>query len=297
MIGRVPANERARSREDAPPPIDITAEDARGLKEVQLELLAELDRVCRLHDLPYFALYGTLLGAVRHQGFIPWDDDLDIGMLRDDYERLAQVIDQDLGDAYFFQTLDSDPHYGYGFGKLRKNGTRCVDLDSYGSRQHNGVYIDVFPLDAKPTGRWAQFEQKTLRYGIFLMLYLKARYLAIEGASPLTRLGRALSRGGVRLIPRRLLVALTRYYTRLGRAASPAKYVSLFGAYFYDHDTIDARWILPLGELPFEDTTIPVPADPDGYLTQLYGDYLQLPPADQQVGRHEIVELTLGEAG
>lgn len=293
MIGRVPATQRSLRREDAPRPIDITPDEAQALKETQLELLAEFDRICRLHELPYFALYGTLLGAARHQGFIPWDDDLDLGMLRPDYDRLVQLIDAEVGEGFFFQTVESDPHYGYMFGKLRKNGTRYVDLDSYGSAQHPGVFIDIFPLDAKPTGGWRRLVQRVMRYVGFLMLYLKAGYLAAGGSTPWARTYRTLSRVGIRVFPRRLLIAISERYARLGQSDSPRQYVSLFGGYFYDHDTVDAEWMLPVEKMPFEDTTIPVPADTHQYLTKIYGDYLQLPPVEQQVGRHEIVELSL----
>lgn len=286
-----------RSRGEVPQTLVLTAADEAALRRAQLELLAEFDRVCAAHDLEYFALYGTALGAIRHGGFIPWDDDLDVGMLRSSFDRLTQVIDDGLGEGYFFQTVTSDPEYGCLFGKLRRNGTRCVDRISYGSRQHGGVFIDVFPLDAKATRRWARFEQKAMRYVGFRLLYLKAGYhLPMRSGSVKARLAQFVVRGIVRVIPRRVIIALTMRHTRLARTDSPEQYVSLFGAYLYDRDTVDASWIQPLVHVPFEDTTIPVFADSEAYLTQIYGDYRQPPPLDQQIGHHELVELDLGDA-
>ncbi len=273
----------------------LTDSQKAALREAQVELLVEFDRACKVHDLEYFAMYGTALGAVRHGGFIPWDDDLDLGMLRRDYDRLTQIVDSEVGDGYMFQTVDTDPHYGCLFGKLRKEGTRCVDKISFGSPQHGGIFIDVFPLDARATGRWTSREQRIMRYVGFRLLYLKAGYhLPMRNESLLARWAQLAVRAVVHVLPRRAIIALTMRHARLGRTDSPNQYVSLFGAYFYDRDTITADWIHPLRELPFEDRTIPVFADVEAYLTQIYGDYSQPPPIEQRIGHHEIVELEFG---
>ncbi len=281
---------------DVPDPVVVSPAQADALRRAQLDLLAEFDRVCAAHGLEFFALYGTLLGAVRHGGFIPWDDDLDVGMLRPDYDRLTELVDAGFGGEFFFQTVDSDPHYGCMFAKLRRNDTRCVDRISFGSPQHGGVFVDVFPLDVKATTRWGRREQKIMRYVGFRLLYLKAGYLFMRGTSVSARIVQTIARVGIRLMPRRLVIALTERHTRLGRTdgSAPREYVSLFGAYVYERDTVDAAWIHPIGRLPFEDMTIPAFADADAYLTQIYGDYMTPPPAEQQAGHHEIVELDLG---
>lgn len=278
-----------------PEPIRLTDGDKQALRRAQLELLAEFDRVCSAVGVKYFALYGTLLGAVRHQGFIPWDDDVDVALLRTDYDRLVQVINTELGERFFFQTVDTDPHYGCLFGKLRLNDTRCVDAISYGSKQHGGIFMDVFPLDVKATGRWSGFEQRVMRYVGFRLLYLKAGYhLPMRKDSVAARVAQIVVRGIVRVLPRRVIIALTMRHTRLGRNDSPDQYVSLFSTYRYDRDTYDAEWIYPLTRLPFEDVSIAAPADADACLSQVYGDYQQLPPAEKQVPYHDLVELDFG---
>jgi lipopolysaccharide cholinephosphotransferase len=178
------------------------------------------------------------------------------------------------------------------FGKLRMDETRCVDRISFGSPQHGGIFLDVFPLDAKATKRWARFEQRLMRYVGFRVLYLKAGYLFMRGTSVPSRIIQFIARTTIRVVPRRLIIALTKRHTRLGgNAANPYAYVSLFGGYLYDSDTIDPSWIRPLVKVPFEDTTIPVFANIDAYLTRIYGDYRQPPPPDKQIGHHELVEL------
>lgn len=111
---------------------------------VLLELLRELDRVCTAHNIPYVLFAGTALGAARHRGFIPWDDDLDVALLRPDYERLLALDDGCWGEKYFLQR-EFSPHWPLHFSKLRKNGTTC--LEKYrpkDERSHRGIYIDVF---------------------------------------------------------------------------------------------------------------------------------------------------------
>lgn len=291
----VPSESTPRNR-DPLAPLALTAEDKEALRAAQLELLAEFDRVCTAHGLEYFALYGTALGAWRHNGFIPWDDDLDLGMLRPEYDRLTEIVGSELGEGFMFQTVDTDPYYGCMFGKLRKEGTRCVDKISLGSRQQGGIFIDVFPLDARATGRLASREQRVMRYIGFRLLYLKAGYhLPMRKDSILARVAQVVVRGAVRVLPRRAIIALTMRHARLGRTESPDQYVSLFGAYFYDRDTVEAEWIHPLRELRFEDRTIPVFADVESYLAQIYGDYAQPPSVEQRIGHHEIVELDFGD--
>jgi len=272
----------------------MSQDDIEALRAAQLEILIEFDRVCRAGGLEYFAAYGTLLGAVRHQGFIPWDDDLDVGMLRADFDRLPAVMAAELGERFFFQTVDTDPAYGCMFAKLRLNGTRCVDIDGEGSAQHSGIFIDIFPFDAKAVDGLALVEQRAMRYVGFRLLFLKARYRFMGGTSVPSRIIQFIARTGIHLVPRRAIVALIRRYSRRGPSANPAQYVSLFGAYFYDQDTLDADCIHPLTWVDFEHTKIPVLANHHTYLSRLYGNYMALPPVEDRVGHHYLVELDFG---
>lgn len=125
--------------------------EAKRLWAVELDLLAELDRVCRKHGITYWALGGTLLGAIRHQGFIPWDDDIDVMMLREDYDRLCEVGDE-FCSPYFFQTAYTDEGCLRGHAQLRNSNTTAVlkwELP-YMRPFNQGVFIDIFPFDAAP---------------------------------------------------------------------------------------------------------------------------------------------------
>lgn len=116
-------------------------------------LLAEADRVCRRHAIPYFLVGGTAIGALYDQAILPWDDDVDIGMTRDAYERFLQVAPQELGPDYFLSWVGTDPHTPYYYAKLKKNGTRFVEPLFRHVPMHPGIYIDILPFDRVPDSR------------------------------------------------------------------------------------------------------------------------------------------------
>ncbi len=129
------------------------------LREVQLkqiEILLEFDRICRKYNIKYSLEGGTLLGAVKYQGFVPWDDDIDIIMLRDDYEKFLQVAKEDLGSKFFLQNTKSDRYYPLNYSKLRMNNTIYMQKNYEKLNIHQGLFIDIFPLDyvQKKNFRW-----------------------------------------------------------------------------------------------------------------------------------------------
>ncbi|MCL1864046.1 MAG: LicD family protein [Defluviitaleaceae bacterium] len=134
-----------------PREIVISGEDLRKLQMIELDILKEVDRVCRKHDINYFLIYGTLLGAVRHKGFIPWDDDLDIGFLRKDYEKFCKIFQHEADTCkYFIQTWKTDKHYYWNYGKIRRLDTEYIRLGQEHMKYVTGIYIDIFPFDYLP---------------------------------------------------------------------------------------------------------------------------------------------------
>ena len=116
---------------------------------VELDLLVELDRVCKKYNLKYCATGGTLLGAIRHKGFIPWDDDIDVMMLRDDYEKLCNIAPQEFKDPYFFQTEYSDPGSLRRHAQFRNSNTTGILSTEFPLRKpiNQGIFLDIFPQD------------------------------------------------------------------------------------------------------------------------------------------------------
>ena len=127
--------------------MDITNDQLQQLKRIELAMLDEFVRICDANGIDYFLSGGTCLGAARHKGFIPWDDDIDVGMLREDYDRFAQACKTELSDGFIFQDMNTEPNCGLVFGKIRKKGTVYSETYSSHIAMSQGVWIDIFPYD------------------------------------------------------------------------------------------------------------------------------------------------------
>ena len=116
----------------------------------EIEIMLEFDRICKKHNIQWFTYAGTTLGAIRHEGFIPWDDDIDVVLLRPDYEKFKEVVQNELKEGYFFQSIYTDEQI-FTFSKLLDERTSAVDLTKK-KDTHQGIFIDIFPLDI--AARW-----------------------------------------------------------------------------------------------------------------------------------------------
>ena len=129
----------------------LTEEEKRFLQTEELSVLNEIKRVCDRNGIKYYITAGTLLGAVRHGGFIPWDDDVDIVMKREDYERFGRICRAELRPGFFYQSEQTERDYPFGFAKVRKDNTSVREKILDGLEIHKGCYVDIFPLDACPS--------------------------------------------------------------------------------------------------------------------------------------------------
>ena len=123
------------------------AEEVRAVQEIGLEILKTIDRFCREKGITYYLFYGTELGAVRHMGFIPWDDDVDVILFRKDFEKFREEWKKDPPEGYFYQDGETDPNYKVKITKVRKNGTALVEESAKDVEMHHGVWVDLFVLD------------------------------------------------------------------------------------------------------------------------------------------------------
>lgn len=129
----------------------MNSDELRKMQLIQLELLEEVDRICTKYGISYSVEGGTLLGTVRHKGFIPWDDDVDIAMVRSEYIKFCRACEKELDNAkYFFLTHDTDPEYRWGYAKVLKNGTSFVRYGQEHMKMRRGVYVEIFPMDGIP---------------------------------------------------------------------------------------------------------------------------------------------------
>ena len=239
----------------------------------QLMLLQCFDEVCRRYGLTYFAGGGTLLGAVRHGGFIPWDDDIDLFMLRRDYDRLLAVGDTAFSPPCFWQTAYNDVNYSRGHAQLRLDGTTAILEGERGHYTfHQGIFIDVFPLDAVPDGEGEQAAQRRRLARWNRLLAATVRYPGSPHKTTVkTAAHRLLSCIPYRWVYRRMEGECKRY------DALPTRRVGLLS-----FDPQSDRWVMDrrcfegAAYLPFEYVSIPVPVGFDAILTGAYGEYLTL---------------------
>lgn len=248
-----------------------------------LELLREFDRVCRGLDIPYMLFAGTLLGAVRHKGFIPWDDDLDIILAREHYERFLREGESFLNGERFFLQKEFGAHWPMPFSKLRLNNTACIER--YIPRDpltHQGVYIDIFPLDDlcdRPFMRKVQFAASKV---VIAQCLDRRGYLTDS-------FGKKLFMLVCRLLPRKAPGCIAR-----GGDKNTQMVHCFFGAASkYEKSVFPRAWFSETAEMPFEDGVFTVPSAWDEILTTLYGDYMTpLPEGKRGVKVHaEFVDL------
>lgn len=259
-----------------------------SLRQAQLKMLQILqavDQVCKKHNIAYWIEGGTLLGAMRHGGFIPWDDDLDISMMRSDYERFISVAQKELPATMFLQTRQTDPDYTHRGCKVRDLNSYIADGDDNNNQHYlKGIFVDVFPYDEGPSkarrlmGKIARgiCIADTTFHKVHLYSWQSALQLIYFGIKrPLLRLawkaGCALTNNGQYL-------AIDPYFSWC-RAIHPKEN------------------IFPLTTVEFEGISFPAPAKPANYLRTLYGNWQQIPPKEKrQIHSMIIVPQLVDEA-
>lgn len=247
-----------------------------GQKEI-LNILKEIDRICRTHDLKYWLDAGTLLGAVRHHGFIPWDDDCDIGMMREDFEKFSEICKTELGKDYFLQTRKTDPCYRKKLIKVRSNRIKIVEhFEEESEKYHQGVYVDIFIFDYYPKSAKSIFEflaycldrkwqRKRLEKGSLARLLYDVASFSLSFSYVVVR-------------------ELYKFVWKRNRKNSDLPYIgaSMFHARY--HSMMDPAWIFPVSDkLTFEGVSLYTPNNYDAILKLIYGNYMKLPSPENRV--------------
>ena len=269
----------------------LTPEENRQMQLLELDMLRELDRVCQANNIPYTIFGGTMLGAVRHKGFIPWDDDADVCMLRQDYERFRACANQLDPSVCFFQDNTTDPEYRWGYGKLRRTGTSYVRVGQEHLKCKTGVFIDVFPMDDIPRSVFGQVLQDRWCFCLRKILWSEVGKLT-EHNPAIRLLYRALSRISPEAVYRRV----EKMTCRSRNDSDNRVRCLLFPATgtLYRKNSLKTRygmpksWFLDLEEYEFEGERFFGTRDYDSILKYIYGDYMKLPPEEQRVSHSPV---------
>ncbi len=269
----------------------------RKLQLTELEIAKEVKRICDENGINYFINYGTLLGAVRHKGFIPWDDDMDFGMLWEDYEKFIKIAPECLKDQYFLQTWKSDRFFPWMFAKVRKKDTLFGENMVAKAKHHKGVFVDIFPYYVCPDSEGDRKSQgkRVMRYRYIMLM--KCNMVPWRGKKPFLK---------------KIAVFLKyKFYRFISFFYNREKLIKKYDKILHKFDNMETecvftqsgdsqykKGIIPkkcfdgYTQLNFEDTEFKAPADWDLHLKTLYGDYMQLPPKDKRKN-HNPVEIKL----
>lgn len=261
----------------------MRVEEARPLQLTELLLLDEVERVCKELNIHYYLIGGTLLGAVRHGGFIPWDVDIDIAMVRADYEAFKAYYANKESDQFFYQDYSTEKNFAECHAILRLKNTYVKLKNSENQRyplQHNGIYLDIFPLDYAPNDPQKQKKQQNrIR---FLSAMLQAKKCRDYGAGAFRYFVKKVL--SVFLLPVSFCSLQKMVHREMQRYNNgECEYlVSMASHYSYTKQLMPAGYYGEPKKVLYEGKECSAPAMTHEYLTQLYGDYMKLPPESER---------------
>lgn len=283
---------------------EYTPETLHRLWRIEMEIYQAIAKICEAHKLRYYAAYGTTLGAVRHQGFIPWDDDMDVCMPRKDYEEFLRVAPGELSEKLEILGIGFTKGYVLPFIKVQNRETTFIEETDKNLKYHTGVFVDIFPLDAVPP-EGEMRERQARRCMMWIRACVLTEYWQPklpEQMKGLTRLLAGIGCAGIHSLFRLTGRKVESFYRRFVREArryeqegEPREY-SRLGVVLYASVVHLSETLFPTGTVPYEDIRVQVPRDPDTYLKDIYGNYMELPPAEKQ-HNHFPASLDFGEEG
>ena len=252
------------------------------LQQIELDLFRSFTDTCGKLNLKYFLVCGSVLGATRHGGFIPWDDDMDVGMFRDDYNKFMEFAPGILPEGIFLQNYKTDPEYPYIFAKLRNSNTTYIEKLLSNFNINHGIYIDIFPLDGYPEDPSEQKKlaalKRNYRRKLFCGFKMPRNFKAAVLAFVLRMFG----------YHKRTAHTLEKYEALISKyPVSGSNRVCSHGTWYGERDYIPREYYGNGTEGLFEDLKVRVPEKCDEYLTYLYGDWRTPPVAEKQKGTHQ----------
>ncbi len=261
--------------------------DIELMQKCLLLIADEIKRICEKNNIPYYIISGTLLGAVRHKGFIPWDDDFDIGILREDYDKFLNVCLRDLKEDFYLQHDFNENNYCFAFAKIQLLGTEIIEDFSKNVDVSHGIFVDVFPLDNIPDRiirrRIFYFKNHILKN----LIWIKCGYGTEEHKKKssykiLNYFGKFYS---LNKLKRRRKALIIKY----NNAECEKRFIS-----DYPYCIFKNRYFKIKTTYQFEDRSYMGFEDYDDFLSNVYGNYMKLPPEEKRVG-HSKYKINFGK--
>ncbi len=260
------------------------------LHTVLLDAMKDIDKICRENGLKYYLHAGTLLGAVNHKGFIPWDDDVDISMMREDYEKFLGIVLKDWSDKYFVHNYKTDPAYKNNRTVLRVLGTKVFHFHDEDVRTRPEIAVDIVPLDAVPDGKlWQRIQQGMvwvldcavqIKQGEIVPCSLPTKCIALLAKFDRVRLGK--------WIDKVTCMCRSNKTRQVGLLSYTGKnpYTGVSGYY---NDLLNREWYEHPTYLPFEDTAFMTIGEPEQDLLHRYGPHYMDPyPEEKRITKHDV---------
>ena len=258
------------------------------LHQVQLEILNEFVKICKENKLNYFLVGGTLLGAVRHSGFIPWDDDVDVGMPRSDYNKFIKIAKKKLNKKYFLDCFETNKDFYLPFAKIKKNGTVFQEDFSDNIKGNKGIFIDIFPFENVRANNYFYKIRFALSLTIIDAIFHKKRMRKLKNmtCAPISVI--------LSIFPKKILVKIFHFIVTMVHDDN-SKYISVIGTgYGYRRELMPRENVLPTKIVTFEKAQYNGMANNDYYLSKVYGNYMELPPVEKR-RNHMPSKLDFGE--
>ena len=273
--------------------MEYNEETLNKLKKVQLLSLLEIIRICNKYNITYTPIGGTLLGTIRHKGFIPWDDDIDVGMLRTEYDRFLEVAKNELRPEFFLQTYETDSNYPKSIARLCVNETTCLFKGLDKVNIHHGIFTDIFPYDNSPNNKLSIISHKYSLKWLKICVYYKYNYGCLTSIK--AKVGIPLlsfpfifhNKKTIRILWEKIMQKYN---------SNQTEYVVRTGSqYPYEKVRVKRTFMEEIETMEFEGFPISVMKGYDVHLSDNYGDYMELPPIEKRRNvQAEVVELTFG---
>lgn len=282
----------------------LSEKEISQLHSILLEMYEDIKRVCNKYGLNLIAAGGTSIGAVRHGGFIPWDDDMDLFMLREEYEKLKSVFDKELGEKYYLIAPKSKQGVNAFLPRIMKKGTELVTIENEADPYPKGVYIDINLLENAPKraiilrakGIIADM-LRFISFSVYMYKYngetFKKTYLTSEFLSKYYKIRLALGRFFSFCSPEKWFEIFDNFVNSNNKTGY---YTVPSGKRGYIGEYLSQDIVFPLKELQFENSTIYVLNDYDAYLKNIYGEYMNIPPKEKRE-RHSYIKVIFNDNG